>query len=189
MSELRVLRERYTHKTTTLVIEFLKCGPDEAQWGHCCNHDPTACEDPSECELFSYYDQRFPWRTAIVGTAYSETNKNGKRKVVGQVLANVVNRDMIRGVWYDHMYAASPAHLTIAETVFDRQGYMHRALYEDEVRKGSGVFGKELGEGSFIHLESVYVQEKYRRRGLASKLIRGLHKVAKKEVSHVLLAH
>ncbi|CAG7853669.1 SubName: Full=Uncharacterized protein {ECO:0000313/EMBL:CCA68400.1} [Serendipita indica DSM 11827] len=172
MSDLRALRETYTREKLIKVIEILKCGPEEYnKRDHTCKHsDDSPCVDPLECCLFDEYDERFPWKAVLVGYAYYESIETGKRMTVGHFVADIINREKIRDVWYDHMEAVSPVHAVVAETVFDRQGYMHRELYEEEPKMGSGVFKKEIGE-----------DEKFRRRGIGTKLLSGLHKVAKQE--------
>ncbi|CCA68400.1 hypothetical protein PIIN_02264 [Serendipita indica DSM 11827] len=183
MSDLRALRETYTREKLIKVIEILKCGPEEYnKRDHTCKHsDDSPCVDPLECCLFDEYDERFPWKAVLVGYAYYESIETGKRMTVGHFVADIINREKIRDVWYDHMEAVSSVHAVVAETVFDRQGYMHRELYEEEPKMGSGVFKKEIGEGPLILLRFIEVDEKFRRRGIGTKLLSGLHKVAKQE--------
>lgn len=39
------------------------------------------------------------------------------------------------------------------------------------VQKGSGIWGKELGSGSLVLLESIRIEEAYRRQGLGSFML------------------
>lgn len=55
--------------------------------------------------------------------------------------------------------------------LFDRYGRVQRDYINHEVRKGSVVWGTELDRGDLLVIESIVVQQAWRRKGLATKLL------------------
>ncbi|KAI1171944.1 hypothetical protein F4777DRAFT_590874 [Nemania sp. FL0916] len=60
----------------------------------------------------------------------------------------------------------------LAFELFDRYGRLNREYSEHEIRKGSGVWGKELDHGDLLMFDNIHVIEPpWRRKGLGAKLV------------------
>ena len=54
-----------------------------------------------------------------------------------------------------------------------RYGFLKQAFVTGS-RKGSGVFGDELGQGNIIHVEHVRVEDVWQRKGIGEAMVRKL---------------
>ncbi|TGO25754.1 hypothetical protein BPAE_0073g00200 [Botrytis paeoniae] len=63
--------------------------------------------------------------------------------------------------------------LTMASVIFDEYGQLQQKWFLG-TRKGSGIWDARVNIGSFLMIDLVKVEERYRRRGFAKNLVSGL---------------
>ncbi|KAI1129069.1 hypothetical protein F5Y10DRAFT_277023 [Nemania abortiva] len=63
---------------------------------------------------------------------------------------------------------------SLAFDLFDRYGRLDREYCEHKIRKGSGVWGKELDHGDILLFQSINVEPLRRRQGLGTKLVNAI---------------
>ncbi|EIW55854.1 uncharacterized protein TRAVEDRAFT_22277 [Trametes versicolor FP-101664 SS1] len=62
-----------------------------------------------------------------------------------------------------------------ATTLFDESGDFRSELMEDDYLRGTGVWGRELdNDAPLLYINSIHVEKKHRRRGIASLLLQTL---------------
>jgi hypothetical protein len=92
-------------------------------------------------------------------------------KVVGESLGFVILRGKIRHQFHASMEPPSEDTMELALTLFDRYGNLKNEIIDHPVRKGSGVWKEELNNGNMVLIESVRVDQKWRRKGIGKQLV------------------
>jgi GNAT superfamily N-acetyltransferase len=123
------------------------------------------------------------WLKAVEAVATVHRNASIAPIEIGKATAFIVDRAVIRNNFHASMKEPHDETMELALEIFDRHGRLKRELIEHAVRKGSGVWGEELGKGNFVLLHDVQVQTKWRRKGIGSKLV--LHILDKAMTSKV----
>ncbi|KAI9677493.1 MAG: hypothetical protein M1817_006447 [Caeruleum heppii] len=126
-----------------------------------------------KCRVEQEEDDESEGMTILYATA---TGADGRQ--VGTANARIINRRVIRREFYENMEAASEDAATAASDLFDRWGCLKQVLIDHPFKKGSGVWGRELDNGSFLLIEEILVQESHQRQGLGTRLARLLFKKA-----------
>lgn len=118
------------------------------------------------------------------GYEESEDDMSGS---IGSVFGRLINRAAIRRNFWRDMEEPSQDTAALAFNIFDRYvakdlhvllpltSYSYGCLRPEFIngsREGSGIFGAELNTGCMLQLEMIRVQEDYRRRGVASAMIK-----------------
>lgn len=108
------------------------------------------------------------WTKIIHVDAYSEG------KVIGRGLGRYVKRNDIRGHFQREMEGPSEELSNVAFDLFDRYGRLKRELINHTIRKGTGVWGKELDYGDFFLIENLRIGSDWRRKGVGKRIARDL---------------
>lgn len=91
-------------------------------------------------------------------------------ETIGNVFGRVIRRHGIQRDFWERMEEPSQDTSNAGFDVFDRYGFLQRAHIEG-AKCGSGVWGRELDDGNFLHIEIVNVKPTHRRRGIAKTMI------------------
>lgn len=134
-------------------------------------------------------DDEFPWFEEIDGLATLKQSTDmptiscaGERQV-GGCNAKLIRRGMIRESFWLEMEEPTQETSDLAFDLFDRYGRLNPEVYEHDVNKGTGVWGKELDRGDLLLFEYVSVDIAHRRRGIGTKLVNAILEKTKKKVS------
>ncbi|KAH8171579.1 hypothetical protein LIA77_08346 [Sarocladium implicatum] len=73
------------------------------------------------------------------------------------VKAKVIFRNKTRRLFLSHATAGTATMRRMARDLFDRYGFLRSELRDHQVRRGSGVWGDELGEGDIFLIEKVEI--------------------------------
>jgi hypothetical protein len=82
----------------------------------------------------------------------------GERQI-GHALGRYVDRNRIRRDFWMQMEAPSQELATLGFELFDRYGCLKDEFKNHTVRKGTGVWGDELDDGSFFVIEALMVKK------------------------------
>lgn len=76
--------------------------------------------------------------------------------------------------FHDDMDAASQGTSTFGYELFDRYGRLKRDLLEHPIKRGSGMWQENISTalGQMLLIETLIVQKKWRRRGIATRIAR-----------------
>jgi GNAT superfamily N-acetyltransferase len=143
----------------------------------------------SQCED-AYGDEFSDWRSELRATAFIESHIPGEKlQEIGCGIAYIVDRPSIRGDWWGLMDGPDEEFQEFSTVLFDKRGFFRKELYEHPTKKGTGVFGPELGKGIFLYIQYIRVEAKYRRQGIGKKLVEGLQALAEQNVSILITYH
>ncbi|KAI1199176.1 hypothetical protein F5X97DRAFT_297024 [Nemania serpens] len=85
--------------------------------------------------------------------------------------AKLLRRDSIRSSFWTEMEELCEESSLLAFELFDRYGRLNREYSEHEIRKGSGIWGKELDHGDILMIENIRIEPLWRRQGVGTKLV------------------
>lgn len=102
---------------------------------------------------------------------------------IGHCNAKLIRRDMMRESFWLEMEETTQETHALASDLFDRYGRLQPELYDHEIIKGSGVWGKELDHGDLLLFDEVKVDAAYRGRGIGTNLVNAILEKTKKTVS------
>ncbi|RYC61568.1 hypothetical protein CHU98_g4642 [Xylaria longipes] len=85
--------------------------------------------------------------------------------------AKLLRRDFTRSAFWTEMEELCEESSLLAFELFDRYGRLNREYGEHEIRKGSGVWGKELDHGDILMIENIHIEPLWRRQGVGAKLV------------------
>lgn len=114
----------------------------------------------------------FDWLEKLDATARIDD------KVIAHSHAKLINRPLIRHDFWTCMEEPSQELSDLGFGLFDRYGRLQRIYVDHEVKKGTGVWGAELDDGNMFLIETVCVQQPWRRKGLATLLVKKLMELA-----------
>ena len=115
--------------------------------------------------------EEFEWLKSMYGEATipdDTSKKNSKR--IANCIAKLIHRRQIQASFYADMEEPTRDTSALAYDLFDRYGCLKREFREHPVKKGSGVWGKELDAGDFLLIELITVEKDHQRQGIATKL-------------------
>jgi GNAT superfamily N-acetyltransferase len=92
-------------------------------------------------------------------------------EVVGEAFGFIIRREAIRQTFHKSMEPPHEKTMDLALTLFDRYGRLNKDIVEHPIRKGSGVWKEEVGEGNIVLIENVDVNKKWRRKGIGTKVV------------------
>ncbi|KAI1109215.1 hypothetical protein F5Y14DRAFT_444878 [Nemania sp. NC0429] len=104
----------------------------------------------------------------------------GQHEVAG-CDAKLIRRGPIRNAFWYHMEALCEESSSLAFELFDRYGRLNREYDEHEIRKGSGVWGRELDHDDILIIEIIDVEPRWRRQGMGTKLLSAILDKARQE--------
>ncbi|CAI4213881.1 unnamed protein product [Parascedosporium putredinis] len=111
------------------------------------------------------------WLTPIKARATIHPDESRPPIQIGEALGFIISRSAIRLEFRDIMEAPHKGTMDLALDLFDRYGRLKEEIREHALRKGSGVWGKELDEGNLVLIEDILVERKHRRKRVGSKLV------------------
>ena len=154
------------------------------------DHNLSDSDDEDEEELpeddLSYRDgadefEDFEWMKSMYGEAtIPDDTSDKKSKRIANCVSKLIHRDQIRGTFYADMEEPSQDTSALAFDLFDRYGCLKREFIEHPVKKGSGLWGKELDAGDLLLIESITVEKDHQRQGIATKLANRVWEKARK---------
>ena len=118
------------------------------------------------------------WLTPITTEALSHEDLTSGPISLGQAFGFLIRRDRARPSFHESMEPPSQATMKLAFTLFDRYGFLKSEFVEHEVRRGSGVWGRELDSGNIVLVETVTVRKRMRRGSIGTKLVLKLLQMA-----------
>ncbi|KAF3196000.1 hypothetical protein TWF225_000351 [Orbilia oligospora] len=100
---------------------------------------------------------------------------NFEGKTIGYGLGRYVNRDIVQSRFRAEMEEPSQELCDIAFDLFDSHAHLKREFINHPVRKGTGVWGKELDHGNFLVIENVRIYDaSWRRKGIGKRIVRDM---------------
>ncbi len=129
----------------------------------------TSAVGVSKDDLF--YGTFRKWLTPVSARATIHPDKSKPPIEVGNAVAFIIRRSMIRLDFHEEMETPHEGTMNLAVELFDRYGRLKEEMRQHALRKGSGVWGKELDDGNFLLVEDVKVERAYRRKRIGSKLV------------------
>ena len=118
-----------------------------------------------------HYGSFRKWLTPVSARATIHPDKSHPPVEVGNAVAFIIRRSMILPNFHEEMETPHEGTMNLAIELFDRYGRLKEEIRKHALRKGSGVWGKELEEGNFLLVEDVKVKRMHRRKRIASKLV------------------
>ena len=97
--------------------------------------------------------------------------ENPEKDFIGACSGKIVDREQIRAAFYTEMEAPTQELSELAFGLFDRWGNIKSEYLEHPVKKGSGVWGKELNRGSFFYIENLKVDKDHYRQGFGRRMV------------------
>lgn len=124
----------------------------------------------SEDDVFA----SFNWLEQMDGIITLANSTDSKPVQVGYCGCKLIRREDIRDEFLDNMEEPTKETCDLAVDLFDRYGRLRKEFKTHPVRKGSGVWQDEVDIGDLLLFESIRIDRRYRRRGLARKLVNSL---------------
>lgn len=107
----------------------------------------------------------WPWLQAV--DVVSEVN--GQK--IGSSNGKIINREPIRATFYRDIEEPTSDTSEMGFGLFDRWGNLKNEYIQHDVKKGTGVWGKELNEGNILLIEQVNVRMDHRRQAYGKNLV------------------
>ena len=144
--------------------------------------DPDLGDFSEDCSENDEYAE-FKWLENMDGVVTcAERSLDGvAQKQVGSCEGKLIRRDKIRAAFYHEMEGPSRETSLLAFDLFDRYGRLKNEIKDHAIRKGSGVWHKELDNDDILLTEEVKVDKKYRGRGLGKKVVGALLEKAREK--------
>lgn len=120
-----------------------------------------ASGEDSESDEFA----EWPWLKAV------RLSSDIDGKIIGSCHGKIINRGPIRGTFYEDIEEPTEHTSAMGFDLFDRWGNLKVDFFQHDIKKGSGVWGKELNQGDIFLIEEIAVQKDYRRKGHAKKFV------------------
>lgn len=115
----------------------------------------------------SDYDElaEWPWLQAVDVASEVDGQK------IGSCNGKIINREPIRATFYRDIEEPTSDTSEMGFDLFDRWGNLKNEYIQHDVKKGTGVWGKELNKGHILLIEYVNVDMDHRRQGYGKKLV------------------
>ncbi|KAI0099041.1 hypothetical protein GGR51DRAFT_536560 [Nemania sp. FL0031] len=130
----------------------------------CLTEDTSDEDDDIPTTLFDPFGEH-RWSKQINGFV------NVGQSRVADCDAKLLRRDSIRSAFWTEMEELCEETSLLAFELFDRYGRLNREYSEHEIRKGSGIWGKELDHGDILMVENIHIEPLWRRQGVGTKLV------------------
>jgi len=117
------------------------------------------------------YGQFRKWLTPIWARATIHPDENKPPVQVGTALAFIIRRSAIQLTFHEEMEVPHSGTKNLALGLFDRYGRLKEEISQHPLRRGSGVWKKELDDGNLVLIEEVEVERNYRRKGIGLNLV------------------
>ncbi|KAI1181439.1 hypothetical protein F5B17DRAFT_452409, partial [Nemania serpens] len=140
----------------------------------CLAEDTSDEDDDIHTMLFRGFGEN-RWCRQINGFA------NVGQSQVAYCDAKLLRRDSVRSAFWTEMEELCEESSLLAFELFDRYGRLNREYSKHEIRKGSGVWGKELDHGDILMIENIDIEPLWRRQGVGAKLVRAVLDKARHE--------
>ncbi|KAI1773790.1 hypothetical protein F4818DRAFT_101752 [Hypoxylon cercidicola] len=111
------------------------------------------------------------WLTPIWIRAMIHTDIPRAPEKVGEAFGFAIKRSAICETFHKSMEPPHEETRALAFTLFDRYGRLKREIREHIVRRGSGVWNKEMDDGEIVLVEDVRVEKQHRRQGIGKQLV------------------
>lgn len=122
----------------------------------------------------------FEWLEQLNGAA--SIRDNDEEHTIAFCRAKLIRRDMIRPTFWREMDEPDAETSDLAFELFDRYGRLQQQYINHDVKKGTGVWGKELDHGDILLIEHVSVKQPWQRKGLATKLLTAVLDKARQKI-------
>jgi GNAT superfamily N-acetyltransferase len=126
-------------------------------------------DDP---DLGSEYEEfaEFKWLEQMDGEITLKTSPDSELKQIGYCNSKLIRRNGITSFYAD-MEEPTRDTAELAFDLFDRYGRLRQEFKEHPIKKGSGIWQKEIDQGDLLLFERVSIQKPYRRRGLGRRVV------------------
>lgn len=104
-------------------------------------------------------------------------------KVIVRCSAKLVDKRCIAHNFWTDMEEPSQEMSSLAFDLFDRYGQLQRIYVDHEIKRGTGAWGPELDEGDILLMEIISVEQSWRRKGLATRLVEKTMELARARVA------
>ncbi|KAK6067153.1 pyridoxamine 5 -phosphate oxidase [Seiridium cupressi] len=133
----------------------------------------------------SDYEKGHLWLENIYGTATPalSVQPSSRDSKIGFCHARLIRRNRIRKSFWLEMEPHSKETADLAFDLFDRYGRLQSDYYDHTVKKGTGVWGKELNYGDLLLFEEIQINREWRRQGIASKIVNAILEKSKEKTS------
>ena len=120
-------------------------------------------ESDDDASLYSSDDlyAEFHWLKAIDGFV-SHTSSTSSPRHIGRCHAKLIRRDKVSQDFHDAMEVPSEETSGLTFDLFDRYARLKKELIEHPIKKGSGVWGKELNSGDILLIELLSIEKYFR---------------------------
>jgi ribosomal protein S18 acetylase RimI-like enzyme len=136
----------------------------------------------------SEYDEfaEFKWLEEIEGfvTCPGGSSNDASPEQVGYCEGKLIRRSQMCATFYDDMEEPSRDTSMLAFELFDRYGRLKNEFKEHPIRKGSGVWNKELDSGDILLIEYLHIHKQYRHRGLGKKVVTAMLERTREKTQH-----
>lgn len=146
--------------------------------------------DDEEDENFDECEE-WDWLEAINSFAYSKQPSTQQRQIeyVGSCNGKLIRRNRMRQIFHHEIEEPSAETSLMGFDLFDRYGRLKPEFKDHPIKKGSGIWGKELDHGDILLIETITVKKLHRRQGLGRKLVAAmLEKIRNKATSYVAIS-
>jgi len=147
-------------------------------------------ESDDDASLYSSNDlyAEFHWLEAIDGFV-SHTSSTSSPRHIGRCHAKLIRRNKVSRDFHAAMGEPSEETSSLAFDLFDRYARLKQELIEHPIKKGSGVWGKELNSGDILLIELLSIEKYFRGHGHGRRLVEKLlDEVRQKTKSFVAMA-
>ncbi|KAK6222381.1 hypothetical protein LQW54_001081 [Pestalotiopsis sp. IQ-011] len=152
--------------------------PQEFGRGHDEDQEANQDDDYDEDDEGDYETEHL-WLETIRGTA-APSSKDSK---IGSCVARLIRRGQMRMSFWSEMEEPSEETSDLAFELFDRYGRLQSDYYQHDILKGTGVWGKELNRGDLLLFEEIQVDQKRRRQGVASQIVKAILEKTREKVA------
>ncbi|KAH8722276.1 hypothetical protein BGZ61DRAFT_586895 [Ilyonectria robusta] len=88
--------------------------------------------------------------------------------------AKLIRRNRMRDDFSNEIEEPCEETAALGSDLFDRYGRLRREYYEHEIKKGTGIWDKELDEGDILLFGNIAVNPSWRRQGIAAKIVQAV---------------
>ncbi|KAL8730545.1 MAG: hypothetical protein Q9166_003999 [cf. Caloplaca sp. 2 TL-2023] len=127
--------------------------------------DADGCGEDEEGSDFDEFED-LPWLKSL-----NVDRKDSTGIVIGHCHAKVIDREPIRHSFHHSLEEPSQDTAALAFGLFDRWGCLKSEFRQHPIKKGTGVWGRELDQGRFLLIEFVTVDKSHRRQGHGKALV------------------
>ncbi|KAF7552909.1 hypothetical protein G7Z17_g3974 [Cylindrodendrum hubeiense] len=140
------------------------------------NEDDECDED----DLNSEHDEFAEWKWLEHIDAFAIAGENQ----VAQCDAKLIRRSRMRNDFLNEMLEPSEKTSALVSDLFDRYGCLRQEYYQHEVKKGTGIWDRELDEGDMLLFESIVVGSSRHRQGIATKVVKAVLDETRRKSRH-----